>query len=101
MDGVYIKIATADEAAAVAEIGRITFYETWRNVNTEEDMQLYIKDAFDEEKIRKDISDTKNNLFFLARHEGKIIGYVKMRRDRTYEEFKGARAIEIERIYVK
>ncbi len=96
-----LKIASLVDAAAVAEIGRITFYETWRDVNTEEDMQLYMNEAFDEKKIYKDLADTSGNLFLLALEDAHTIGYAKMRRDRTYEDFKGEKAIEIERIYVK
>lgn len=100
-DFLTIQITTPGEAAIVADIGRTTFYETWRDVNTEEDMQHYMKASFDVNKIRIEISDSTNNLFLLARFVDKVIGYVKLRRDRSYEEFNGDHAIEIERIYVK
>jgi ribosomal protein S18 acetylase RimI-like enzyme len=96
-----LKIASPMDASEVAGIGRSTFYETWRDVNTEEDMQLYIKEAFDEEKIKDDLEDSTTNLFLLALEDNLAIGYAKMRRDRTYDEFNGTKAIEIERIYVK
>ena len=101
IDMVALKIASAEDASHVAAIGRVTFYETWRHVNTEEDMQLYMNEAFDEKKIREDLSDVKTNLFLLASEDDNPIGYAKMRRDRIYDEFKGEKAIEIERIYVK
>ena len=100
-DKVTIKIAGIDDASEVAEIGRLTFYETWRPVNTEEDMQIYLEDSFDERKIKKDLSASDTNLFLSARLNAKTIGYAKMRRDRTYDEFKGEKVIELERIYVK
>src|SRR6266576_2258501 len=93
-DIVSLKIASPEDASLVAEIGRVTFYETWREVNTEEDMQLYISEAFDERKIKNDLSDSTRNLFLLAQEDNQPIGYVKMRRDRTYEEFKGEKVIE-------
>ena len=101
METVSVKIALPDEVNLIAEIGRNTFYETWREVNTEEDMQLYLKKSFNEKTIGDELSDTVNNLFFLARKGEQIIGYAKVRRDRTYEEFNGVRVLEIERIYVK
>ena len=94
-------IASHDDAETVAEIGRTTFYESWRHMNTEEDMQLYMKDAFAFEKIKSDISNKQVNLFLLAQRENESIGYAKMRRVRPYDEFKGEKAIEIERIYVR
>jgi ribosomal protein S18 acetylase RimI-like enzyme len=95
-----ITIALPENASLVASIGRETFYETWRAVNTEEDMQLYMKDAFDEEKIAADVLNSKVNIFLLVSEGSKIIGYAKLRNDRTYGEFNGEKAMEIERIYV-
>jgi diamine N-acetyltransferase len=85
---------------AVAEIGRFTFYETWRPVNSEEDMQLYLSEAFNPAKIKKDLAD-KGNTFLLLYFQNELIGYAKLRTDRTYDEFNDARVIEMERIYVK
>ena len=96
-----IQLASPEESSAVADIGRITFYETWREVNTEEDMLLYMKESFHEKKIKEELFDTTNNLFLLTREGDHIIGYAKMRRDRTYDEFKGTKVIEIERIYLR
>jgi diamine N-acetyltransferase len=91
--------ATPRDADAVARIGRETFYETWRPVNTEEDMQQYIAKAFNPEKIKEDLADD-NNTFLLYTHDDLVVGYAKMRRDRTCEVFGREKVIEIERIYV-
>jgi diamine N-acetyltransferase len=69
-------------------------------VNTEEDLQLYMSEAFHPEKIKKDLADA-GNTFLLEYYNNELIGYVKLRTDRTYDEFKNESAIEIERIYVK
>jgi ribosomal protein S18 acetylase RimI-like enzyme len=100
-EAISIRIALPEDASVVCEIGRFTFYETWRKVNTEEDMQLYLAEAFAEKKIKGDLENASANIFLLAYHRQEAIGYVKMRRDRTYGEFKNEKAIEIERIYVK
>jgi diamine N-acetyltransferase len=99
-DMITIRNATASDFLAVAEIGRFTFYETWRNVNTEEDMQLYMGEAFNPEKIKKDL-ESSSNIFFLCYYKDELIGYTKLRTDRTHDEFKNEPAIEMERIYVK
>ncbi len=101
MNGVVkITIAAEEDYNVVAEIGRETFYETWRPVNTEEDMQLYLAESFNPEKIKKDIADTSVNTFLIAYYNDKVIGYAKLRNDRMYDEFKGSPALEMERIYV-
>jgi diamine N-acetyltransferase len=95
-----IRIATPEDYQLVSDIARFTFYETWRHVNTEEDLQLYMSEAFNPEKIKKDLEDAENT-FLLEYYNNELIGYVKLRTDRTYDEFKEEKAIEIERIYVK
>jgi ribosomal protein S18 acetylase RimI-like enzyme len=96
-----ICIAEAADYSTICEVGKTTFYETWRPVNTENDMQLYMKKEFDGEKIKSDILNSTVNTFLICYDNKKPIGYVKLRRDRTYEEFRGERVIELERIYVK
>lgn len=95
-----IKSALPFDAESVAAIGRETFYETWRPVNTEEDMQAYMAEAFHPEKIRKDISDASTNTFLMAFDDTKLVGYAKLRRDRSYPELENQPSLEIERIYV-
>jgi len=95
-----IRRAIPDDFILLSEIGRTTFYETWRPVNTEEDMQLYMSKSFDPAKIVTDIEAGAINIFFIAFINDEVVGYCKMRNDRTYDEFNGESAIEIERIYV-
>jgi ribosomal protein S18 acetylase RimI-like enzyme len=96
-----LRIAKPADNLILSEVGRLTFYETWRPVNTEDDMQSYMKDAFNPDKLKKEIEDSAVNTFLLAIVAEKFIGYAKLRRDRTYDEFKNESAIEIERIYVR
>jgi len=101
MNPASIRTASPEDTAVVARVGRETFYETWRPVNSEEDMQQYINEAFDEQKIRQEIISSETNIFFLALIDGETIGYAKMRRDRNYDEFNNEKVIEVERIYVR
>lgn len=96
---VTIKKAQPEDFEIVSRIGHDTFYETWKDVNTPEDMAVYLKKAFVPNEIRMDIENPANT-FLLALLDGVSIGYAKIRRDRTYDEFNGESAIEIERIYV-
>jgi ribosomal protein S18 acetylase RimI-like enzyme len=97
---ILIRRAFTDDYRIIAGLGAATFYETWRPVNTEEDMQKYIAKAFDETHIKDDLEDNLTNTFFLAVIGGEPAGYAKLRRDRTYDEFNNQKAIELERIYV-
>jgi ribosomal protein S18 acetylase RimI-like enzyme len=96
-----IRNATGNDYRVVSEIARSTFYETWRPVNTEADMQQYMRKAFDPFILKTDIENTEVNTYLLAVEDVLALGYAKMRNDRIYEEFRGERALEIERIYVR
>ncbi|MBK7851179.1 MAG: GNAT family N-acetyltransferase [Bacteroidetes bacterium] len=89
-----------NESELLARLGRETFYETWKDYNTKEDMQVYLADAFNEEKIKKDLLNTPVNTFLFVFADDELAGYAKMRRDRTYDEFNGEQVIEVERIYI-
>jgi ribosomal protein S18 acetylase RimI-like enzyme len=96
---VVIRKALPEDYELVTKVGHDTFYETWKDVNTPADMAVYLKKAFDPKVILADLENPANT-FLLASIDDQVIGYAKIRRDRTYDEFKGESAIEIERIYV-
>lgn len=97
---VSVRLVEPGEYSLLARIGRETFYETWKDYNTPEDMQTYLLDAFDEEKIKKDLENRDVNTFLFVFANEEPVGYAKIRRDRTYDEFKDAKVIEVERIYI-
>ena len=96
---IQVRKALPDDFEIVTKVGHDTFYETWREYNTPEDMAAYLKKAFDPKVILNYLNDATNT-FLIASVNDKVIGYAKMRRDRTYDEFKNDPAIEIERVYV-
>ena len=97
---IIIRTALPEDFIILSELGKKTFYDTWRSVNTEEDMQDYMKEAFDPNKLKADIENGQTNTFLIAFGNNIPVGYVKLRRDRTYEEFKDDKVLELERIYV-
>lgn len=81
------------------EISIKTFTETFADVNSEEDMQQYISESLNEEKLLSEIQN-QNSEFYFAEDKGKILGYLKLNfRDAQTESFPND-YIEIERIYV-
>ena len=95
-----IKVAVTSDAKLLSELGRKTFYETWRPVNTEEDLQKIYELKFLHKKIENDIEANIINTFYIAFIDQLAVGYIKLRRDRTYDEFKNQKTLEIERLYV-
>lgn len=101
MDSIIVRAVYPEEYKLLAKLGRETFYETWKDYNTEADMQLYLKEAFSEEKIKIDLLNDGINTFLFALENNIPVAYAKLRNDRTYSEFEGTKTLEMERIYVR
>lgn len=101
MESISVRKVKPEEFKLLADLGRETFYETWKHYNTESDMQLYLKEAFNEEKIQMDLLNESANIFLFALDVETPVAYAKLRNDRNYPEFDGSKALEMERIYVK
>ncbi|MCC7231612.1 MAG: GNAT family N-acetyltransferase [Bacteroidia bacterium] len=96
-----IRTAIPADTWLLADLARTTFYETWKHYNTEEDLKLYMDEAFHPEKLRKDIINSAMNTFILADDDGKGAGYAKLRRDTSHPEFRDRHAVEMERLYLR
>ena len=81
------------------KIGRETFYETFSESNTEENMRNYLETGFSIDKITTELND-ENAEFYFAKIENNVIGYLKLNFGASQTELKSDKAIEIERIYV-
>lgn len=99
MEIVEISKITKDEILQLQEIGRQTFYETFSESNTEENMKSYLDNGFSIDKITFELND-ENAEFYFAKIDDKIIGYLKLNFGQSQTELKDDKALEIERIYV-
>ena len=99
MENIDIEKITLDDLEQLQEIGRQTFFETFSESNTEENMQSYLEEGFSTEKIKTELNDV-NAAFYFAKIDEKIIGYLKLNFGQSQTELKDEKALEIERIYV-
>jgi diamine N-acetyltransferase len=88
-----------NEISQLQEIGRQTFYETFAESNSEENMQNYLTEGFTIEKLTSEINNP-NSEFYFATFENQIIGYLKINFGAAQTELKDNKTLEIERIYV-
>ena len=98
-DVITIRSCNAQDAEAIMSIGIRTFRDTFDEMNTPENMMLYLNQNFTLKKIRQEIAE-KGSTFLFAQQYGKTVGYARIR---TSENPKGLTAkapIEIERLYV-
>ena len=85
--------------AALQQIGRQTFSETFAESNTAENMAKYLEEAYSYEKLSAELNDP-NSIFYFAMMNQNVIGYLKLNMGGSQTELKDNDALEIERIYV-
>lgn len=93
-----IKIATIKDAELIAEMSRQTFYDSFAEDNTKEDMDIFLSKTFTREALMKEVG-AENNIFLLAYDGNEVVGYVRMRENNIPPQLGTERAMEIARIY--
>lgn len=99
MEDIQVKKISIEDIDQLQQIGRKTFYETFSEVNTEEDMTQYLNESFSNEKLTSELTD-KNSAFYFALNHHEVIGYLKINFGDSQTELKDGNGFEIERIYV-
>ena len=99
MDTIQITKAEIKDIEKLQNIGRQTFYETFAEGNTEENMKKYLEEGFSDQKLNSELNDL-NSQFYLASMGAKLIGYLKVNFGLAQTEIKDRTSLEIERIYV-
>lgn len=94
-----IQKVSPDQIVDLQNIGRQTFFETFAENNSEENMSQYIEEGFSIDKLKSELNK-KNSEFYFAILDENLIGYLKVNFGQSQTELKNDRALEIERIYV-
>lgn len=100
MSKIDICVASSEDYKTVQKISKETFYETFSESNSEEDMQTYLEESFSDNKIKQQLLNN-GSFFFIAYDENVPIGYLKINLDTAQTELRDPTSLEIERIYVK
>ena len=95
----YLKKCKAEDFEVLRELSIKTYYETFAHLNTEEDMEAYLEEAFNVEKLTKEFNNTDSEFFFLY-CDNKIAGYLKLNEAPSQSDINDSASLEIERIYV-
>jgi ribosomal protein S18 acetylase RimI-like enzyme len=88
-----------NELEQLQQISRQTFYETFADVNTAENMQKFLLEAYAIDKLRAEMQNP-DSAFYFARDNDNVIGYLKINIGPSQTELKETDSLEIERIYV-
>ncbi len=73
----FIRIAGTGDADALAALGRRTFHETFAAYNKPEDMDTYMKEAFDVRRITAELREP-GAAYLVAEAPPKMIGFARL-----------------------
>ena len=96
---VAVRVASQDDVALLAELGRETFRSAFAQYNTPEDMEAYLEENFSEDRVGQEISDPLAT-FLIAELSGKPLGYARLYAGDPNASVTGARPVELVRLYV-
>lgn len=94
-----IRPATAGDAAALAELGRRTFIDTFAADNTPEDMAAFLDGAYSPALQARELADPLLT-YLVAERDGTLVGFSLLRRGRTCAFTTDASPHEVQRFYV-
>ncbi|MGZ3755670.1 MAG: GNAT family N-acetyltransferase [Mucilaginibacter sp.] len=99
MDAIEIKEIGPPDIEQLQGISKQTFVETYADLNTKENMQLYLDENFTVERLTNELANPASKFYF-ALLNNQVIGYLKLNFGQAQTELKDQQALEIERIYV-
>jgi len=99
MEQIEVIQITLTEIEQLQAIGKQTFFETFADVNTEENIQKYLEEGFTLDKLTAELENPYSEFYF-AKLDNRVIGYLKINFGEAQTELKEKNALEIERIYV-
>lgn len=94
-----IRICTENDLSELREISYKTFTDTFQSMNTPSVMEAYLKQAFDREKLQRELLTPGSSFYFLTA-DGKPAGYLKVNEASAQTDIHDPESLEIERIYV-
>ena len=96
--GITVRVATEADAELIADLSRQTFYESFADHNTKEDMDKFMNEQFTREKLIDEVKQPWQ-MFFLAYIGNEPVGYVKLREGTVPFQLDVRSSLEIARIY--
>ncbi len=93
-----IIVAGPDHAELIADLSRKTFFDTFADSNSREDMDMFMEVQFTRKALIEEVG-AEGNIFLLAYRGVEPVGYARLRESTSPEQLGNLPAIEIARIY--
>lgn len=94
-----IRRATPEDAGLLAELGALTFSETFAADNSPEDMAAYLAASFNLVQQTAELNEPTST-FFIAEVGGLAAGYAQLHAGEPAEGVEGPKPVELVRLYV-
>ena len=100
MTKISLRQATGDDAKLLTELAYTTFWDAFAHhpKNAPDDLNYYMRQAFNEDKIAAELADPKN-IFLIAEIDGEAAGYAKIVIDHVEPGITAGRPVELSRLY--
>ena len=95
-----IRPCSISDLDKLQSIGRETYDETFRTMNSQKTMDTYLQESFNKKKLLAELKNRDCKFYFLY-VENDLAGYLKINNVRSRSDVKDNESIEIERIYIK
>jgi ribosomal protein S18 acetylase RimI-like enzyme len=95
---VTIRSCSLHDAEVIVSLGIRTFRDTFDEMNSPQNMMLYINSTFTIRKIKEELQEP-GSVFFLAEQDNEAVGYARVRSSKTPAGLDGNSCLEIERLY--
>lgn len=95
---VEVRIAKETDILLLVNFCRDTFYNMWKDYNTDEDLATYMDEYFTPPVIAKELADS-NITYLIASDQNKTVGYCKLKRNYREGDLNFLRVVEMQRMY--
>lgn len=99
MSALEISLIQPNEINELQKFSKETFIEAFSNQNSDGNMRKYLDENLSIQRLTIELMNSES-LFYFARMDEKIIGYLKINFGVAQTDFKEDNSIEIERVYV-
>lgn len=90
----------ADEAAALADLGRNSFVETFGHLYRPEDLNAFLEDSYAADGVRAQV-ESPRFIFRVAEEGGQLVGYCKLGLDVSLDYDPGDKTVvELKQLYL-
>ncbi|AVK62870.1 GNAT family N-acetyltransferase [Lactobacillus sp. CBA3606] len=95
-----IRSVTVNDIESLQQVSIETFSDTFGTENSKEDLEKYLKSAYNKPKLLAEIKNPDTD-FQLIYYNDDVAGYLKLNENTAQTELKVKDAIEVERIYIR